>query len=117
MTVAWRKNTLRRSEYKPDLDLVIVAPDGRLAAFCICWLDSISEAGQVEPLGVHCDFRSLGLAKAILLEGIRRLHSHGATQIFVETDNYRNAAFRLYESVGFQVIQDVLVYRKNYQKP
>jgi ribosomal protein S18 acetylase RimI-like enzyme len=31
-----------------------------------------------------------------------------------ETDNYQNTAMRLYESVGFQVIREVLVYRKDY---
>jgi hypothetical protein len=34
--------------------------------------------------------------------------------MYVETDNYRDEAFRLYESVGYRVIQDVLVYRKDY---
>jgi hypothetical protein len=43
------------------------------------------------------------------------LYFHGARRIYVETDSYRNAAFELYEAVGFQVIQDVLVYRKDYQ--
>jgi len=34
--------------------------------------------------------------------------------IFVETDSYRNTAFRLYESFDFQVIKNILVYRKEY---
>jgi hypothetical protein len=33
--------------------------------------------------------------------------------VFVETDKYRNAALELYQAVGFQVIRDVLVYRKD----
>jgi mycothiol synthase len=117
MTVEWRKRTLRRPEYIPDLDLVAVAPDGRLAAFCVCWLNKNPEenrSGQVEPLGVHKDFRRLGLGRAIVSEGVRQLQFHGAHRVYVETDNYRNAALELYESVGFRVIQDVLVYRKDY---
>jgi len=42
------------------------------------------------------------------------LHLHGASRIYVETDSYRNAAFELYESVGFRVVQDVWVYRKDF---
>ena len=117
MTIAWRARTLRHPDYRADLDLVAVAPDGRLAAFCIGWLDTHLEPdirGQIEPLGVHPDFRHLGLGRAILSEGIRRLHLHGAEHIYVETDNYRNAALELYESVGFRVIRDVWVYRKDY---
>jgi ribosomal protein S18 acetylase RimI-like enzyme len=117
MTVEWRARTLRQSAYIPDLDLVAVAPDGRLAAFCVCWLDKNpggETRGQVEPLGVHADFRKLGLGRALLTEGLRRLQLGGASQLYVETDNYRNAAFALYESVGFRVVRDVLVYRKDY---
>jgi mycothiol synthase len=117
MTAEWRARTLRRPEYISDLDLVAVAPDGRLAAFCICWLNTDRAGGeicgQIEPLGVREDFRQLGLGQAILSEGLRRLQVAGAKQIYVETDSYRNAAFQLYESVGFRVIRDVLVYRKD----
>lgn len=117
MTAAWRARTLARPEYLPDLDLVAVAPDGRLAAFCICWLNpgpAGAATGQVEPLGVHADFRRLGLGRAILAAGLRRLGEHGAASVAVETDNYRDAAFALYTGVGFEVVEDVLVWRKEY---
>lgn len=116
MTAEWRARTLRRPEYIPDLDLVAEAPDGRLAAFCICWLgqEAGQPCGQVEPLGVHADYRGTGLGRAILAEGLRRLFRHGARQIYVETDSYRNAALALYEAAGFRVIEDVLVFRRDY---
>jgi len=118
MTIEWRNRTLQRPEYISDIDLVAVAPSGQLAAFCVCWLakDSKGEAsGQIEPLGVHADFRKLGLGRAILLEGLKRLSAKGAQHIYVQTDNYRDAAFKLYESAGFNVIHDILMYRKNYE--
>jgi mycothiol synthase len=65
-------------------------------------------------LGVRADFRKLGLGRAILAEGLRRLQLYGASQVCVETDSYRNAALELYESVGFRSIRDILVYRKDY---
>lgn len=118
MTPEWRRRTLARPEYRADLDLVAVAPDGWLAAFCVCWLNSESTAGittgQVEPLGVHADFRKLGLGRSILSEGLGRLQELGALSMSVETDNYRGEAFLLYESVGFRTAQHVLVYRKDY---
>jgi ribosomal protein S18 acetylase RimI-like enzyme len=117
MTVRWRRRTLRRPEYIPDLDVVVAAPDGRLVAFCICWLDTSSgptPSGRIEPLGCHKDFRKYALGRVALTEGLRRLQAHGAQNIYVETDSFRNTAFALYESVGFEVIQDVLVYRKDY---
>jgi len=118
MTTEWRKRTLERSEYIVDLDLVAVAPNGQLAAFCVCWLaqDTTGNvSGQIEPLGVHADFRKLGLGRAILAEGLKRLNANGARHIYVQTDNYRDAAFKQYESSGFHVIHDIIMYRKNYE--
>ena len=117
MTAGWRSRTLQQPQYVPDLDLVAVAPDRSLVAFCICWLDQETDpvSGQVEPMGVHPDWRKSGIGRAILFEGLRRLRSYGASQIFVKTDNYRDAAFKLYESAGFRVIKYVLVYGKDYE--
>lgn len=115
MTIDWRTRTLQHPDYKPDLDIVVESPDGRLVAFCICWLDDKSHDGHIEPLGSHSEVRQYGLGRAALSEGLRRLQSFGAQDVFVETDNYRDAAFRLYESFDFQTIQDVRVYRKDYE--
>lgn len=118
MTTAWRQRTLQRPEYVADIDLVAVAPNGQLAAFCICWLFTDTNgniSGQIEPLGVHADFRKLGLARAILVEGLKRLSAKGAQKIYVQTDNFRNAAFHLYESTDFHVTHDILMYRKDYE--
>src|SRR5574341_791742 len=68
MTVDWRNRTLQRPEYIPDLDLVAVAPNGQLAAFCICWLAKEASgniSGQIEPLGVTAAYRRLALGQAI----------------------------------------------------
>ncbi|MBN1658318.1 MAG: GNAT family N-acetyltransferase [Anaerolineae bacterium] len=119
MTPEWRARTLRHPEYVPDLDLVAVAPDGSLAAFCVAWLDRMSHrevSGQIEPLGVHDEHRRLGLGRAILREALRRLHQHGARTVYVETDNYRDGALATYESAGFCVVHDVVVYGKYYAR-
>jgi ribosomal protein S18 acetylase RimI-like enzyme len=118
MTAEWRARTLRCPEYIPELDLVAAAPDGRLAGFCSCWLQRGPQgaSAQIEPLGVRADFRHLGLGRAVLLEALRRAYSMGAQQIYVETDNYREGALGLYQSAGFRIAQEVLVYRKDYQR-
>jgi mycothiol synthase len=118
MTAAWRARTLARPEYIADLDLVVVAPDGRLAAFCVGWLDRHgldgTVLGQVEPLGVHPDFQGQGLGRAVLVEGLRRMQAHGATRLVVETDTYRDAAFSLYQAAGFRVAHDIWVYGREF---
>jgi ribosomal protein S18 acetylase RimI-like enzyme len=41
------------------------------------------------------------------------MQRHAVKNIYVETDSYCDTAFRLYESMGFEVIRDVLIYRKD----
>ena len=119
MTTPWRERTVQHPAYQPDLDLVITDPAGQLAAFCIGWFAPSGidgrPSGQIEPMGVRADLRGLGLGRTILCEVVRRLYAKGAEHVVVETDNYRNAAFALYESVGFRVRHNVFVYRKDYQ--
>jgi len=118
MTIEWRRRTLRHPDYTPDLDLVIAAPGGRLAAFCIGWLNrrpASRPSGQIEPLGCHKDFRKYALGRVALTETLRRLQAGGAQTIHVETDYFRNTAYALYRSVGFRVVRNVLVFRKDYE--
>lgn len=102
MNDEWRQRTVQRPGYRADLDLVVAAPDGRVAAFAILWLGPESggrREGQFEPVGVCPDFRRRGLGRAVMLEGMRRLRAAGATHAIVATDDTRAAANALYRSV------------------
>lgn len=117
MTVAWRRRTLEHPAYRPELDLVLVDDRGRLAGFCVGWLATRGPgrvpAGQIEPMGVRADLRGRGLGGALLAACLGRLREAGAQAIFVETDNFRDAAFGLYTAAGFAVARQVIVYRKD----
>lgn len=119
MTRSWRERIVARPDYDPNLNLLAVDADGNLAGFCICWYAESGPGGgptgQVEPMGVAAEHRGRRLGQALLAEGIRRLHAAGAQQVLVETDTYRNPARRLYRSLGFTVLENVLVYRKDYE--
>jgi ribosomal protein S18 acetylase RimI-like enzyme len=115
MTEAWRQQILRAPGYAPDLDLVVVAPDGRVAAFAVLWLSPAAAGrreGQFEPVGTRPEFRRLGLARALLLEGMRRLRAAGATHALVETEDVREAANGLYRAV----LRDSGVRTRYYRK-
>ena len=102
MTPEWRARTIHTPQYRPELDLVISAPDGSLVAFCVGWYDLARRVAQIEPMGVHPRFHQLGLGRALLLEMLHRFKECGATNAIVETDVERTAARRAYESLGFQ---------------
>ncbi len=116
MTPAWRSRTLTAAHHLSEADLVAVTQDGSLAGFCVGWLLlGESALGQIEPLGVLWDHRELGLGAALLTECVRRLMARGAAAVLVETDTYRTPALGLYESAGFEVVRDVLIYREDIE--
>jgi GNAT superfamily N-acetyltransferase len=95
----WYRNVQRAPLYRPDLDLVAVAPDGELAAFATLWYDEQTRTAAFEPVGTHPNHRQLGLGKALLTEGLRCARTLGATLATV--NSYSVSAGALYESVGF----------------
>jgi ribosomal protein S18 acetylase RimI-like enzyme len=96
---SWYRNVQRAPLYRRDLDLVVVAPNDELAAFCTAWFDDVTRVGAFEPVGTASAHRRRGLGKALLCEGLRRLQGLGATTVHV--GSYDDPAHALYESVGF----------------
>ncbi len=90
--------------YDPNLDLVALEPGGAFAAYCICWYDPHSRTGLFEPVGTHPAHRRMGLGRAVVAEGLRRLRSLGATSALVTCAHGNEAALRLYEDAGFEVV-------------
>jgi GNAT superfamily N-acetyltransferase len=95
----WYRNVQRVPIYRRDLDIVAVAPDGELAAFCTVWFDDITRTAVFEPVGTHPNHQQRGLGKAVMSEGLRRAQRLGATLATVSS--YSEAAHALYESMGF----------------
>jgi predicted N-acetyltransferase YhbS len=84
-------------DYRQDLDLYVVAPDGEFAAFCIIWWDERNRMAMLEPVGTVPEHRRKGLARAVVLEAIRRVAALGAEKVLVGSDQ----AF--YLSLGFEM--------------
>lgn len=97
--------------YKPQLDLVAIAPDGTFAGFCVANIHTADNLhrncreGWIGLLGTRRGFRRQGLGRALLLSGLQRLQQHGMefAKIGVDSQN-PNQAFALYKSIGFQCL-------------
>ena len=98
--------------YDRQLDVVAVAPSGVIAAYVNCWLDPVNRIGDFGPVGARRAFRRQGLTRAVLLEGLRRLQAAGMDRVCVSTGVANTAARRLYESVGFEVVNQYLDFVK-----
>lgn len=102
MTVEKHRRVMRLPTYRPELDLVVEAPEGGFAAFCIVWWDPDSRLGVFEPVGCHSAHRRQGLTKALMAEGLRRLQALGAQRAVVGSWHANDASNALYESLGFR---------------
>jgi len=74
----WQRNVHKAPMYRRDLDLVVEAPSGEIAAFACLWYDDVTRAVYYEPVGTMPEYQRRGLAKAVIAEGMRRAKEMGA---------------------------------------
>jgi ribosomal protein S18 acetylase RimI-like enzyme len=100
--------------YRPNLDRVVVAPDGRFAAYATAWLDDVRRVGVFEPVGTDPAYRRLGLAHAACSAALRALADAGASSasVLARGDAAYPAPARLYRSLGFQPRWRTRTYRQ-----
>ncbi len=62
---------------------------------------TMSRDGAIQNLGVHPEFRNLGVGRALLIEALRGFRSVGCMFANLEVTMQNTAAIRLYERFGF----------------
>lgn len=93
MTAAERLSWMRTPDYDPSLDLVAVAADGSLAAYCFCAIHreendlSGRQDGSTDPVATHPDHQGRGLARALLCAGMTLLRARGADRAILGTSS------------------------------
>ncbi len=108
----WRLLRERLPNYRPSLDLFVLAPAGTGASACTCWYDTVAHRGEFEAVGTTPKFQRRGLGKAVIVEGLRRLHECGATEAVLYTSIGNTAAVALYESCGFAAVGQDFAWTK-----
>ncbi|MGH3446325.1 MAG: GNAT family N-acetyltransferase [Nocardioidaceae bacterium] len=83
------------SLYEPELDLLVEAADGTVAAYGLFWADPVTGVGLVEPMRTEEQYWRRGLARHVLTTGLDRLATRGCTRLKVSSD------LPLYLVVGF----------------
>jgi ribosomal protein S18 acetylase RimI-like enzyme len=104
MTTEVYARLMEAPRYQPTLDLVAEAPDGSLAACALGWLDEANAVGEFEPTACVPEHRRRGLVRALLHEGLARMHGLGARQAIVYAFDGNPASVALYQSAGFSVV-------------
>lgn len=102
----WDADRVHRVLFEPPDVLsvwVVVDPENQIQATASERLlpDLYGDAGYVHYVGTHDRSRGLGLGEAVTLAVLRGLSERGIGRAVLETDDFRQAAIRLYLRLGF----------------
>ena len=98
---SWYANIQSAPLYRRDLDVIATTPDGNVAAFCTVFYDDYTRSAVTVLVGTAFEHWRLGLGKAVITEGMRRLKQMGCTRVFATA--YEEPADFLYRSVMQQM--------------
>jgi len=98
--------------YRHDLDQVVEAPDGTLAAFALGWLDQANQVGELEPVGTDPRHARRGLGSAVSLACLHALRDAGATRavVYPRGDGAYPVARQLYLGLGFRPVARTVTF-------
>jgi predicted N-acetyltransferase YhbS len=103
-----RKFMQSAPNYRLDLNIVVVAPDGGFASYCGMWYEPVNRIAYVEPVCTVPEYRRMGLGTVAVREGIRRCGEQGATVAYVGT------AMPFYKAVGFTQIYNRALWTREW---
>jgi mycothiol synthase len=118
MTREERLSIMRALEYDPTLDLLVIAHNGRFAAYCTCSISSVEnkmsglKVGHTDPVATHPDFQRRGLASALLLRGAQLLKERGMELAILGTSGDNLAMQKAAQAAGFQVYSKRIWFSK-----
>lgn len=98
--------------YDPELDIVLEDAAGRFLSYCVGWLDAANGIGHFEPVGCRPDSTGRGCARAVTIEGMRRMQARGLHTALVGTESINQRACVLYPSCGFVEVDRAHYYVK-----
>lgn len=114
---AWATdNTGRMIEHqvgRDDFDLVASSGDGTILSYAYCSIDFITGGGEFEMVGTRLSHRRRGLSRAVLLTGLNKMKTMGMAFAVVRTEAGNEPAQRLYQSLGFQLVDQLHAFVKN----
>ncbi len=112
MTVETYRRLRSAPLYDSELDVVLEDATGRFLSYCIGWQDTANGIGHFEPVGCRPDFTGRGYARAVTIEGLRRMQARGLHTALVSTASVNQRARVLYPSCGFVEVDRAHFYAK-----
>jgi len=108
----YRDEVMSKPGYVVDREMVVVAPDGRFAAFCVYWVDIINGVGYFEPVGTHKDFQRQGIGRALMNHTLRLMRQQGLIRARVIYESGNQVTKNFYTSLGFQALCQLIEFAR-----
>lgn len=113
----YTENNLRglmaSDDYVDAYNLVVVSPEGQHVAYCVGWRENSQDnAGYIEPVGTHADFRRRGFASAVIKACFRRMKADGIKTVEIASRAEPNISNFLYDSLHPATKREVHKYAK-----
>lgn len=96
---------MKRSNVDLNLKVAVVGPGGHFVSYCGMWYDEKAGFAVIEPVATDPEYRRMGLGKAAVLEGIRRVGALGAKNILVGSSQ------QFYYSIGMRPFATASVWK------
>jgi ribosomal-protein-alanine N-acetyltransferase len=102
-TNPWSRETLEWELRNSDVTFIYVLrlDDGRLGAFCICWM--LFDELHINTLAVAPGYRRRGLATSLVRYVFEEALARGVRRATLEVRASNHPAIALYEHLGFRV--------------
>ncbi len=97
---------MQTPDYRPDLDLHVRDPDGRIVAFATMWYDNQNRIGILEPVGTAPQYRRKGLGRACIAQLANQVREEGGVKVHVGSDQ------PFYVRLGFELQEKYNVWQK-----
>jgi ribosomal protein S18 acetylase RimI-like enzyme len=96
---AWFCGKSSAPGYSLDRKLLVVSPEGQLAAYSLFWLYPANKTAEIDPIGTHPNHRNRGLARALVLESFRRMRESGMEYAYIASETQDPVVSHLYASL------------------
>ncbi len=96
---SWFRGKSSAPGYSLDRKLLVLSPEGRLAAYSLFWLYADYRAAEIDPIGTHPDHRQRGLARALVLASFKRMRESGMRFAYIASETNDPVVSHLYASL------------------
>lgn len=110
--VPWRRDTFDGLMARGDSDLIAAECGGVLCGYAAIW--TILDQSELGDVAVAPEHRGRGVGRRLVQAAMEHARARGAGEIFLEGRESNKGAIRLYEEMGFEVIDR---RRRYYTRP